>query len=193
MIGDRGVNPRQRQLCAYLLGSHGNTNDAPFLRETIDSLSERDGSQGQGFLVGYTLLDPRSGWNLICSQLRNSEAEFIHRYAALNAVRFFLDNRMGLISEAKQREALVLILKSGDLADLVIEDLIRRSIWDLTADVLALHGKESHQQPIVKRALLRFALTCPDARCAAFVGARRNADPELVRKVEETLREEGKR
>lgn len=188
MIGDRGANLRQRQLCAYLLGSCGNANDAVFLRETLDSLPERDGSRGTHFLVGYILLDPRGGWDYTCSFLRNSDLEFIQRYAALNAVRFFLDNRPGQISEAKKTKALISILKLGDMAELVIEDLIRRGIWDLTGDVLALHGKESHQQPIVRRAILRFALACPNARCAEFVGARRNADPEGVRVVEEGLR-----
>ena len=43
----------------------------------------------------------------------------------------------------------------------------------MTERVLALHGKKSHDVPIIRRAILRFAL-CSGARCSAPADVRRS-------------------
>ena len=80
------------------------------------------------------------------------------------------------------------LLPCGDLADQAVEDLRRWGYWDLTGTVLAQFGKESHAAPIVRRAIVRYALTCPADDARRFVAAVRQSDPRLVGDVEEMLR-----
>ena len=71
-----------------------------------------------------------------------------------------------------------------------IQDLRRWQLWDLTDDVLAQHGKKSHDAPLMRRAIIRYAMCCPKPRAADFVAQRRRDDPEAVRDVEEGLQQE---
>jgi hypothetical protein len=79
------------------------------------------------------------------------------------------------------------VISRGDMADMAIEDLRRWKWWDLTRHILAQYGKPTHAAPLVKNAILRYALTCPDADSAAFVKTLRASEPALVREVEESL------
>jgi hypothetical protein len=54
--------------------------------------------------------------------------------------------------------------------------------------ILALKDRESHNIPIIKRSVLRYALECPKEGAKAFVEARRKADPDAVQSSEELLK-----
>jgi hypothetical protein len=73
------------------------------------------------------------------------------------------------------------------MADMAIEDLRRWKWWDLTNEVLAQYGKTTHAAPLVKNAILRYALCCPEPAAAAFVKNVRAANPAWVREVEESI------
>jgi len=70
---------------------------------------------------------------------------------------------------------------------MAIEDLRRWQWWELTPTVLAQYGKPTHAAPLMKRAIVRYALCCPQPVAAEFVKARRLAEPQLVETVEESL------
>jgi hypothetical protein len=54
--------------------------------------------------------------------------------------------------------------------------------------VLALSASKANEVPIVRRAILRFALQCKDNKAAAaFVKEQREKDPEKVAEAEELL------
>ena len=53
---------------------------------------------------------------------------------------------------------------------------------------MSLAGKKSHDIPIVRRYILRYALSCPKAEAAEFVSGMRKKDPEMVKDIEEFLR-----
>src|SRR5581483_11313974 len=73
-------------------------------------------------------------------------------------------------------EGVRLLVAQSDLADLPIEDLRKWGCWDQTEYVLSFADKPSHANvPIVKRAILRFALAAP---------------PEKAKFVEQTLQDE---
>jgi hypothetical protein len=106
--------------------------------------------------------------------------------AALAAVRFFhayrpAENRKAILA------AMAAVVSRGDMADMAVEDLRRWQWWDLTKHVLAQYGKPTHAAPLVKNAVLRYALTCPDADAAVFVKAAEASDPAAVREVRESL------
>jgi hypothetical protein len=79
------------------------------------------------------------------------------------------------------------LLGQGDMADLAIEDLRRWQLWDLTGEVLAQFGKASHSAPIMRRAIVRYALSCPNPEAKDFVAGLRTSEPALVADVEESL------
>jgi hypothetical protein len=58
--------------------------------------------------------------------------------------------------------------------------------------VLVLFGKKTHEAPIVRRSIVRYALQCPKPAAATFVAERRKLDAELVSDVEEGLQLEKK-
>ena len=57
---------------------------------------------------------------------------------------------------------------------------------------LDLYGKKSHDIPIIKRSIMRFALSCPaqQARAAEFVAKMRKEKADWVQDIEELLKEE---
>src|SRR5262249_21501202 len=106
------------------------------------------------------------------------------------AVRGTLRFYHGWKPERSRREVLRgldALLAQGDIADLAIEDLRRWQYWDLTPQVLALYNKKSHDAPIMRRAIVRYALSCPRVEAARFVMEVRKLDPEMVKDVEEML------
>ena len=74
------------------------------------------------------------------------------------------------------------------MADFAIEDLRRWQRWEMTDQVLDVFNQKSHQIPVVKRAVLRFALASPAASAAKFVQAQRQRDADWVKDTEEILK-----
>jgi hypothetical protein len=118
--------------------------------------------------------------------LEDPKRSYQDKLAALGTVRFFHAYR-----PAESRKAIVAamatIVARGDMADMAVEDLRRWQWWDLTKPILAQYGKPTHAAPLVKHAILRYALTCPDADAAAFVKAVEAADAAAVREVRASL------
>ena len=142
-----------------------------------------------GVLAGYTMLKPKEGWAHIRGVLGDGKKEFMFRYAALRAVRFFWEWRPDVVSQRELVEAASQLLDQGDIADLAIEDLRKWGREECMDQVLGLYGRKSHDVPIVKRSILRYALSFPDnPKAAAFVAARRAEDPEAVKDAEELLK-----
>jgi hypothetical protein len=176
-------------LYAFLLGACGGEPDAALLRGLLQNPDERATSALDGILGGYIQLRPREGWDLALALLRDEKKPFPVRYAVLRTLRFYHGWKADEAREHVLR-GLAAALPEADLADLPVEDLRRWQVWDLTADVLALYARKSHSAPIMRRAILRYALSCPRPEAAAFVAERRREDPGLVKEVEESLQYE---
>jgi hypothetical protein len=175
-------------LYASLLGHCGKPEHAKVLRSMLDDPDHRLTSGMDGILAGYVLLQPKDGWEYVRGMLKDPSKEFTARYAALRTARFFHDFRPDLVSKKDVIEAVCQLLDQSDIADLAIEDLRKWQVWDVADKVLALAGKESHDIPIIKRSILRYALGCPGPKAAAFVADRRKQDPEAVTNAEELLK-----
>jgi hypothetical protein len=188
-------------LYASLLGHCGKDEHAKLLREMLDDPEKKLVTGTDGILAGYVLLKPKDGWEYVRGVLKDDKKEFTQRYAALRAVRFFHDFRPDVISHADQVSAAALLLEQSDIADLAIEDLRKWGCWDRTEQVLGLYDKKSHDVPIIRRSILRFALCArdvsadgsvnpdkPHPKAAAFVAELRKKDKEMVESAEELLR-----
>lgn len=190
LLADEKTPAERVGVLAYLLGVSGGSDDAKFLAGLLapDPLPERVRESFGGLLAGYILLAPTDGWPFAARVLADDKRPFSVLLGTIQAVRFF---------QASQRDrckpqvlkCCAALLPNGDLADQAIEDLRRWGYWELSAEVFAQFGKPSHAAPIVRRCIVRYALTCPSADAKAFVARARETDPKLVATVEEQLKQ----
>ena len=181
-------------LYASMLGHCGNEKHAKLLHDLLEDPAKRLGSGVDGMLAGYVMLKPKEGWSYTRALLKDGKKEFMIRYAALRAVRFLWDSRPDLVSRKEMKAGLGDLLKQGDIADLAIDDLRKRQCWDMADGVLGLRGTKTYEIPIVRRAILRFALGCQDAKAKSSAAARdyvdeqRKKDAQMVADAEELLK-----
>jgi hypothetical protein len=181
-------------LYASMLGHCGKEEHAKLLRDMLEDPSKRLGSGVDGMLAGYVMLKPKEGWEYTRAILKDGKKEFMVRYAALRAVRFLWDSRPDLVSQKELKEGMGCLLEQSDIADLAIDDLRKRQCWDMTDAVLGLRNTKSYEIPIVRRAILRFALGCQDSKAKssaaarAYVEEQRKKDAQMVADAEELLK-----
>jgi hypothetical protein len=176
-------------LYASMLGHCGKEEHAQLLRSMLDDPKKRLNSGIDGVLAGYVMLKPVEGWNYIHDILKDPSKEFTLRYAALRAVRFLWDSRPDLVKKKDMVDGLCALIEQSDISDLAIEDLRKWSVWEVAGQVLALKNKPSHDIPIVRRAILRYALSCPNKpEAVAFVSDLRKTNPEMVKDAEQLLK-----
>jgi hypothetical protein len=136
---------------------------------------------------------PKEGWELLQKTLADGRKPLLLRLALLRTLRFYhgahpREARPHLVSVMKA------LLDQGELADLAIEDLRLWQIWDLTAEILKLHGRKGVDSPVKQRAIIRYALCCAaTAETRSYLAKCRKDDPDSVQDVEEGLRFEKKK
>lgn len=200
-------------LYGSILGHCGKPEQAAVLKKMLNDPQKRTSSGVDGLLAGYTMLQPKEGWAFTrailtdaygkaqargfplitggagTALLKENSRDFMLRYAALRAARFFWDYRPDVVDHKQVLDAVCLLLDQSDIADLAIEDLRKWKAVEALDKVLALNGRPSHNIPIVRRAILRFALSFQDQpQAAAFVKAMRQKDADWVKDVEELLK-----
>jgi len=174
-------------LYAFLLGAGGNDkNAAEFLRKMIEQPTERTANALDGLLSGYISLRPREGWDLAATILADGKKPFKERFNVARTLRFFHAWKPALADKEILR-CLGVMLQDGEITDLAINDLRQWKMWDHTREVLAVYGMESHDSPLVRRQVIRYALCCPQPLAQQFVAKVRQQDAELVRELEENL------
>jgi hypothetical protein len=176
-------------LYASMLGHCGKPEHAALLRSLLDDSDKRVSSGLDGILAGYTLLKPKEGWEYLSGILKDPSKDFTLRYAALRTVRFFWDSRPDVVARKDLLDGVCALLEQADIADLAIEDLRKWHQWSEADKILALKDRPSHNVQIVRRSILRFALSCPDnPAAAAYVAELRKKDARLVSDAEELLK-----
>ncbi len=177
-------------LYASMLGhcSKKKDRDMKILRDLVENPDTRVTTGVDGILAAMVMIKPKEGWNYLSNVLGTKTLPFTRRYAALRSLRFLIDYRSDLISKEKLQKGLLLLVEKGDIADLAIEDLRKRKFWDLTDKVISMSKEKSHDIPIVRRSILRFALSSPKPKAKEYVEKIRKADAELVADTEELLK-----
>jgi hypothetical protein len=187
-LKDPKTPPYRYGLYASLLGHCGKEEHAKLLRSMIDDPEKRKGSGIDGLLAAYVMLEPKEGWNYLTNLLKNGNEEFLLRYAGLRTLRFFWDQRPDVLPKKDLVEGMATILGQSDMADFAVEDLRKWHQWDRTDQVLDLYGKKTYDIPVIRRAILRFALQSPQARATTFVSEQRKRDGDWVKDTEELLK-----
>jgi hypothetical protein len=186
LVADPRTPPERLGLIAFLLGACGTKADADTLAALADKPDERTAPALGGLLGGLIELRPEDGWKRTLAMLEDPRRAYQDKLAALGTIRFFhayrpVEYRKSILT------GMAAVVTRGDMADMAVEDLRRWHWWDLTKHVLAQYNRPTHTAPLVKNAILRYALTCPDGDAAAFVKAVEAADPTAVREVRESL------
>ncbi|MCI0378891.1 MAG: hypothetical protein L0215_14890 [Gemmataceae bacterium] len=187
-LRDEKTAPYRYGLYASLLGHCGGEEHAKLLRSMIDDPEKRKGSGIDGLLAAYVMLKPKEAWGYIQGLVKDDKEEFLMRYAALRTMRFLWDQRPDLVSKEELVKGMTLILDQPDMSDFGIEDLRKWKRWEQTDRILDIFGKKTHDIPVVRRAVLRFALQSPQTRAAAFVKQQRTRDADWVKDTEELLK-----
>ena len=176
-------------LYGSMLGHCGKAEHAAVLRDMLDNQHKRFQSGIDGMLAGYVILQKKEGWNYVDEILKDSSKEFLLRYAALRCARFFWEFRPDVLTQKEIVAAVSHLLDQEDIADLAIEDLRKWKRWEMSEKVLGLFDRKGYDVPIIKRAILRFALACPKeiTQAQEFVAKMRKQDQDWVKDVEELL------
>jgi len=187
-LQDPKTPPYRYGLYASLLGHCGGPEHAKLLRTMIEDPEKRKGSGIDGMLAASIMIQPKEGWAFLLDKLKDTRQEFMFRYACLRTLRFLWDQRPDLVGKKEIVAGIAEVLRQPDMADFAIEDLRRWQRWEMTDPIVDLFEQKSHQIPVVKRAVLRFALASPSARAVEFVRTQRQRDAEWVKDTEELLR-----
>lgn len=189
LIADEKTPGERLGVFAFLLGVSGGPADAAFLGGLLKQtpLAERVRDSFGGLLAGYVLLAPKDGWAFTAAVLGDDKQSYSVRLSSINTVRFLQATR-GADYKPEVLKCCAALLPHGDFADQAIEDLRRWGYWDLSADVFAQFAKPTHAAPIVRRCIVRYALSCPNDDAKRFVAAVKQADPKLIAAVEEMLK-----
>jgi hypothetical protein len=192
-LNDPNTPASRYGLYGLLLGHCGKKSDAEVLRRMLDDPAKSYSSGLDGVAAAYVLLEPETGWKFVSDTIADSKREFPVRYAGLKVLRFFWEYRPDVVSKDKILGAMKVLVRQSDLADLPIEDLRKWEQWQLAGDIIEIGQLESHKSiPIVRRSVLRFALSAPEKEltAAAYVKQMREADPDRVKMIEEMLKDE---
>jgi hypothetical protein len=189
LIDDPQTPVERLGLYAYLLGACGTPAEAEWIKTVLKQPGDRFRGAMSGLYAGLIMIAPAEGWVMLNAILADTKRPYNERSAALNAVRFYRNanpqaNRVQILAGLKA------LLPQGDIADLAVEDLRRWQMWELSPEVTALFGVKSHDAPLMKRAILRYALSCPDQVSKQMVATVRTTQPDLVKEVEESLQYE---
>lgn len=181
-------------LYASMLGhaGHGDTSKgyAELLRGMMEKPEVRIGSGVDGILAGYVMLKPKEGMEFVKGILGDSSKEFLYRYSALKAARFFWDYRPDIVGHKDLAEALAPLLQMGDIADLLIEDFRKWQSWGMTDRILALQNYPIYSKALIKRSIIRYCLSAAKHNEGAqkYIDTLKQNDPKLVKDVEELLK-----
>jgi hypothetical protein len=175
-------------LYARLLGHCGDRRDAAELRKLAQRQVTASAPGTDGTLIGYVLLEPREGWAYVRRLAADQSKDFTPRYAALRAARFFHSSCPGVVPQGKLVAVVEALLGQPDITDLAVDELRRWRCWDFTGRILPIYTAATFNNPINRRAVLRYALQCPYPEARAFVGAVRKKDAEMIKDTEEMLR-----
>src|SRR5262245_28003827 len=177
----------RKGLYASLLGNCGAPEHAELLQSLLLESKRQPGVYSE-HMVAYTLLNPKEGWAYIRGVLNDPIKDFLLRYGALRALATLASEHPDVIGKVDLVEGALLLLQDADIADLAIEQLRQWGRREQIVRVLALYGKKSHDLPVVRRAILRFALTFSDQpQATEFLRDLRKKHREEVEAVEEIL------
>lgn len=187
-LRDPKVPENRLGLYAFLLGAQGKPEDLNFLSSLLKDQSPRAQSSHDGILLALVRIHPELGWKTLQGVLGENETPLNLRLAGFRVLKGLFDGDASVQTRKNLHLVLQAALKQGELSDLVIEELRRQKDWALSAEILNRWGTKGFDTPIVKRAIIRYALTAPgNSSLAIFLQSLARQEPQLLSEVRESL------
>jgi hypothetical protein len=212
-LQDESTPPSRLGLYGSLLGQCGNAKEhTPVFQKLLADPAKRTLTGIDGLLAGYIHLNPKEGLAyaeklfLDPAQITTRSSvispavvatwsppdygreQFLTRYAGLRALRYFWTYRSDIVPHAKIIEMVTPLLYQEDICDLAMDDFRRWENWSYTSDILGFYNTPGFDKGMIRRAILRYALSAPETpEVKAFLAARKAEDAELVQSVLELL------
>ena len=109
----------------------------------LDDPAKRAGSGVDGIIAGYFMLEPKQGMNLLEGIMKDTQADFMYRYAALRAARFIWDampdsEHRGKLTSASNNSC------RSRTSPIWRSKICKWSQWNAADQVFKLKGLKSH-------------------------------------------------
>jgi hypothetical protein len=182
-------------LYASLLGHCGKAEHGQQLRKMMDDIfaDKHKGAGMHGLLVGYLMIEPEKGWTYVKDLVKDPGKNWLARFTGLQAMRFLYESRPDLRNKDADQARKEIVqgelgaMARNDLADFVIEDMRKWKRWECSGQVLGMFGKKDFNLTTHRRAILRYALQCPNDACKKFVSDQRALNKDWVDDTKEIL------
>ena len=186
LIASPKTPPERLSLFCYLLGRAGQSADFAFLKNGLERHPEQYRPAMAGVLGGMIELSPAEGWAYLRARATRKENSHAEQLAVLNALRFFKAARPDDLN-GQILPIMKALFDRGDFADLIVEDWRQWKVGVYSAEIAAQYGNSTHAAPLIKRAIIRYALTIDDSSCRQLIAAVRRSDAELVDDIRKAL------
>ncbi|MEX1095919.1 MAG: hypothetical protein WED34_07710 [Planctomycetales bacterium] len=212
-IFDAETVPTRLNLYGMMLGLCGDETDEALLKKKILARSDEMRLEMPGIMSGYLTLAGDEGLALLEEEKlrpryveveqpdgtlkRENQIPFSETYAALRAVQFLWDYERDRVAPERIKQSMRIVLERSDLADFAIADLARWKDWEIQDRVMELYGAKDFDAAAIKRAIIRYFLTCARdvpagattdpphvAKAKAHLETLKKRDPKLVADVE---------
>lgn len=192
MLKDPSTSITRFGLLGMILGHIGKPDvHGPALRSFIDDPKVRQATGLDGLLAGYAMLDPKAGKEYLAKIIKDEKEEFLIRYAALRALRFFWEYRSDVISHQETIPMLEPLIEQQDIVDLAVDDLRKWEQWQLADKLIGLAKKPTHEAAIIQRSIIKYALSAPTTNkaCAEYLAQLQKDEKqaERIRDIRELL------
>jgi hypothetical protein len=189
LLSDSQTPAERIGLWAFLLACCGEARDLSLIQRLMKHVSPGELTARRGLLAAHIVLQPRQGWQAVLRLLSDPRQPFLDRHTAWTVV-VFMKNWQPETYRPFLVQGFRAAILDGDLADLAVEELRRSQWWDFTTLVLEQYARTSHDSPLVRRAILRYAASCPAKAAGEFLETIRQRDPDLVAEIVRSLKED---
>lgn len=173
-------------LYGLMVGVAGRPQDAEVLRRMVENPNERRLNGLDGLMGGLCVLNPTQGLELSLDILNDRQKPFNLRYSALEAIRFALIE-LDAFDRDHVFERMRQALEIPELCDLLMDELRKHQQWSAVNQVLGLAERSGYDSAVIRRAILRFAIECPDPKANAFLQKAAESDSQFVADVKSSL------
>lgn len=173
----------RRRLDLKLLGVCGSESDLPLLESYLTSTDRNARKALDAVIASYLTLKGESGVATIEDLfLRNKEADYGSTYSAIAALRFH-GNEGGVLKRERVVQAMRLMLKRPDFADLAIPDLADWKDWTVSEEVFELFKSAEAKQSWLRVPAVNYLRRCPTERAKELLAECEKIDPKAVERA----------
>jgi hypothetical protein len=188
---DPGVSGERKGFYGLALGlatrEPDRTENEQLLKRLIDEPASDFRSGFDGVLGGYLLLAAESGLEQIERRFLTAKTaprgDVMH---VITALRFY-EEYGKKIPRARLAQALGHLVERPEYAATVIVDLARWEAWGIEPQVVALWERAGFADPLIRRAIVGYLRTCPQADAQRDLAALRKRFPDEVTAAERVL------